>query len=92
MRLAVAVRKEEDLLRDSGRDGGGDSAIAGRDAGEMAHVSPAGQTVAGYLETVGGHPEAELVQDVDGGVDGASDGGAMPFPVGSSGAHAFRDP
>ena len=38
------------------------------------------QTVAGYLETVGGHPEAELVQDVDGGVDGASDGGAMPFP------------
>ena len=76
----VAVRKEENLLRDSGRDGGSDSALAGRDAGEMAHVSPAGQTVAGYLETVGGHPEAELVQDVDGGVDGASDGGAMPFP------------
>ena len=32
------------------------------------------------METVGGHPEAELVQDVEGGVDGVSDGWVMPFP------------
>ena len=32
-RLAVAARKEEDLLRVSGRDGSGESALAGRESG-----------------------------------------------------------
>jgi hypothetical protein len=39
--LAVAALEVHDLLGDSSRDGGGEAALAGRDAGEVRRVAPA---------------------------------------------------
>ena len=40
--LAVAALKEQDFLRDTGRDGRGEATFASRDAGEAANVRAAG--------------------------------------------------
>jgi len=39
--MALAALEVHDLLGDSSRDGGGEAALAGRDAGEVRRVAPA---------------------------------------------------
>ena len=68
-RLAVAALQEQDLLGDARGDGGGEAALAGRDAGEAGDVGTAGTQDA--PERVCEHLGGEGVQGRDRPASGA---------------------